>query len=203
LRRRISNGTSGPPSTGTKFLLASAVANEIDTKLLMNHQQLIFAAREVPPVALRNPEAAQRFLDSKSYLSSFFDNHYTIFSAAGISIAEATYTLNRQGKDFSFRPYFKKTVETQKPVISDPYFSSQAHNHPAIMMTAPIFNSKGALAGLLVGSMDLMGDNILGNIDKIRVGKNGFLSLTTADRIMVMHPDKTRIMKPIPAGNEL
>jgi len=186
-----------------QFQLASAVANEIDTKLLMSQQQLILAAREVPPAALRSPEVAQRFLDSKGYLSSFFDNHYTIFSAAGISIAEAPYTPNRRGKDFSFRPYFKKTVETQKPIISDPYLSSQAHSHPAIMMTAPIFNSKGTLAGLLVGSMDLMGDNILGNIAKIRVGKNGFLSLTTADRIMVMHPDKTRIMKPIPSGNEL
>jgi diguanylate cyclase (GGDEF)-like protein/PAS domain S-box-containing protein len=186
-----------------QFLLASAVANEIDTKLLMAHQQLIFAAREVPTAALRSPEVAQRFLDSKGYLSSFFDNHYTLFSAAGISIAEAPFTPNRRGKDYSFRPYFKKTVETQKPVISDPYLSSQAHTHPAIMMTAPIFNSKGALAGFLVGSMDLMGDNILGDIAKIRVGKNGFLSLTTADRIMVMHPDKTRIMQPIPAGNKL
>jgi len=150
-----------------QFQLASAVANEIDTKLLMSQQQLILAAREVPPAALRSPEVAQRFLDSKGYLSSFFDNHYTIFSAAGISIAEAPYTPNRRGKDFSFRPYFKKTVETQKPIISDPYLSSQAHSHPAIMMTAPIFNSKGTLAGLLAGSMDLMGDNILGNIAKI------------------------------------
>ncbi len=186
-----------------QFLLVSAVANEIDTKLLMYHQQLILAARKVPSAALRSPEAAQRFLDSKGYLSSFFDNHYTILSAAGISIAEAPFTPNRRKKDYSFRPYFKKTVETQKPFISNPYISSQAHTHPAIMMTAPIFSSKGTLAGLLVGSMDLMGDNVLGNIAKIRVGKNGFLSLTTADRIMIMHPDKTRILKPIPAGNEL
>jgi diguanylate cyclase (GGDEF)-like protein/PAS domain S-box-containing protein len=186
-----------------QFLMASAVANEIDTKLLMAHQQLIFAAREVPPAALRSPEVAQRFLDSKGYLSSFFDNHYTLFSAAGISIAEAPFTPDRRGKDFSYRPYFKKTVETQKPVVSDPYFSSQAHTHPAIMMTAPIFNSKGAIVGFLAGSMDLMGNNILGDIAMIKVGKNGFLSLTTSDRIMVMHPDKTRIMKPIPVGNKV
>ena len=186
-----------------QFLLASAVANEIDAKLLMAHQQLILASREVPPAALRSPEVAQRFLDSKAYLTSFFDNHYVIFSAAGIYIAEAPFTPNRRGKDFSFRPYFKKTIETQKPVISDPYLSSQAHTHPAIMMTAPIFNSKGALVGFLAGSMDLMGDNILGDIAKIKVGTNGFISLTTADRIMIMHPDKTRIMKPIPAGNKL
>ena len=186
-----------------QFLLASAIANEIDTKLLLARQLLILAAREVPPAALRSPEAAQRFLDSKAYLTSFFDNHYTLVSAAGISIAEAPFTPNRRGKDYSFRPYFKKTVESQKPIISDPYFSSQTHSHPAIMMTAPVFNSKGALAGFLAGSMDLMGDNILGDIAKIKVGKNGFLSLTTANRIMVMHPDKTRIMQPIPAGNKL
>jgi diguanylate cyclase (GGDEF)-like protein/PAS domain S-box-containing protein len=186
-----------------QFQLASAVANEIDSKLLMAHQQLIRASREVPPAALSSPDVAQRFLDSKGYLASYFDNHYAIFSAAGIYIAETPFTPNRRGRNFSYRPYFKKTVESQKPVISDPYLSSQAHTHPAIMMTAPIFNSKGALLGFLAGSMDLMGDNILGDIAKIRVGKNGFLSLTTADRVMVMHPDKTRIMKPIPAGNKV
>jgi hypothetical protein len=55
-----------------QFLLTSAVANEADTKLLMFHHQLILAAREVPPAALRSSETAQRFLDSKSYLTSFF-----------------------------------------------------------------------------------------------------------------------------------
>lgn len=71
------------------------------------------------------------------------------------------------------------------------------------MMTAPIMDRSGRLAGMLVGSMDLMGDNILGDIARIKVGTNGFISLTTADRIMVMHPDRSRIMKQIPAGNKV
>jgi PAS domain S-box-containing protein len=188
---------------GNQFLMASAVANEIDQKLLMAHQQLILLSREVPPAALRDPGMAQRFLDSKAYLTGFFDNHYGVFSVSGISIAEAPFTPNRRGMDFSFRPYVKRALETRRPVISDPYLSSQAHNHPAIMMLAPIFNSKGTMIGFLVGSMDLMGDNILGDIAKIKIGKAGYLSLTTADRIMVMHPDRNRIMKPIPMGNKL
>jgi PAS domain S-box-containing protein len=71
------------------------------------------------------------------------------------------------------------------------------------MMTAPITRGDGKLAGMLVGSMDLMGDNVLGDIAKIRIGKEGYLALTTADRILVMHPNKDRIMKPIPLGNRL
>ena len=128
-----------------QFLLASAVANEIDAKLMTAHRQLILAAREVPPAALRNPDVAQRFLDSKRYLSSFFDNRYGIFSAAAIYIAEAPFSPNRRGKDFSFRPYFKKTIETQKPVSSDPYPSSPAHTHPAIMMAAPMHRAAFAM----------------------------------------------------------
>lgn len=181
-----------------QFLMLSAVANELDRKLLMAHRQLILASREVPPAALHDPVIAQQFLDSKAYLTSFFDNHYGIFTAAGISIAEAPFTPNRRGMDFSFRAYVKKTVETRNPVISDPYLSSHAHNHPAIMMTAPIFNSKGVMAGFLVGSIDLTGDNILGDIARIKIGKEGYLALTTADRIMVMNRDRNRIMKPIP-----
>ncbi|MCX6123032.1 MAG: PAS domain S-box protein [Ignavibacteriales bacterium] len=186
-----------------QFLMASAVASEIDTKLLIASQQLILASQELPSAALHDPEAAQRFLDSKAYLTSFFNNHYTLLSAAGKSIAEAPFTPNRRGRDYSFRAYVKKTLETRKPIISDPYFSSQKHNHPAIMMTAPIFNSKGLIISILVGSIDLMGDNILGDIAKIKIGQTGYLSLTTADRVMIMHPDKNRILKPIPLGNRM
>ena len=186
-----------------QFLLASEVANEIDSKLLMAQQQLVMAARDVPATALRDTEVAQRFLDRKAYLAGFFDNHFTMCSAAGIAIAEEPFAPGRRGRDYSYRPYFKETVATKKPAISDPYISSQAHGHPAIMLTAPIFDRDGSLAGFLAGSMDLMGDNVLGDIAKIKVGRHGYLSLTTADRVMVMHPDKSRIMKPIPAGNAL
>ena len=186
-----------------QFLMTSVVANQIDSKLLTAHEQLILAANEVPPAGLRDPEQAQRFLDSRITLRSTFDNHVGLFTAAGTEIAETPFDPNRRGMNFSYRPYFKKTVETGKPVISDPYLSSQAHGHPAIMMTAPILRKGGKLAGMLVGSMDLMGENILGDIAKIRIGKEGYLALTTADRILVMHPNKDRIMKPIPLGNRL
>lgn len=185
-----------------QFLMVSAIANEIDSKLLTAHQQLIFAAGEVAPAVLRDPSKAQRFLDEKTNLQGFFDNHIGIFTPFGKEIAESPFTEGRRGRDFSYRQYFKNTVAIRKPVISEPYISSYS-NHPAVMMTAPIMGPGDKLLGILVGSIDLMGDNILGDVARIKIGKEGYFSLTTADRIMVVHPDKSRIMKQIPAGNRL
>jgi len=71
----------------------------------------------------------------------------------------------------SFRLYYKDTVATKKQVISDPYISSQAHKHPLVMMTAPVFDKNGVLVGILLGAMDLMGDTFFKDISEITIGR--------------------------------
>ncbi|MDA8082332.1 MAG: PAS domain S-box protein [Nitrospiraceae bacterium] len=180
--------------------MLTALADQIDSKLLMAHGQLIANAETVPGEALRDADAAQRFLDGRSGLKAIFDNHIGLFTPGGIEIAESPNTIDRRGKDFSFRPYIRQTIATEKPVITDPYKSSQIHGHAAIMMTAPVFNKRGDLAGILAGSLDLTKDNILGSIGKTRIGKTGYLFLTTADRTVIIHPLKERIFKQITPG---
>jgi hypothetical protein len=52
-------------------------------------------------------------------LLTTFDNGLHFFSPAGRMIAE-TPDLNRLGRDFSHREYFRKTIESGKPYISEP-----------------------------------------------------------------------------------
>ncbi len=180
--------------------MLTALVNQIDAKLLMAHGQLIANAQAVTGEALRDADAAQRFLDGRSGLKAIFDNHIGLFTPGGIEIAESPNIIDRRGKDFSFRPYIRQTIATKKPVITDPYKSSQIHGHAAIMMTAPVFNKRGDLTGILAGSLDMTKDNILGSIGKTRIGKNGYLFLTTADRTVIIHPMKERIFKQITPG---
>jgi diguanylate cyclase (GGDEF)-like protein/PAS domain S-box-containing protein len=185
-----------------QFAMLSSVAEELDTRLATAHVVLIAAAKSFPLDALNDPDRVQAVLDERRDLHGVFDNHVFVFTPEGRMHAESPFAPDRRGKDYAFREYIRNTLATGRPYISDPYISSQAHKHPVIMMTAPIFDRDGKLVAILAASLDLMRDNFLGKLADRKVGRTGYFYLSTGDRVMVMHPDRQRIFKPIrPGGN--
>ena len=174
-------------------LLLSEVASSLDDKLFLAQTQIVSTAMLVSTEVLASGATAQDFLDHRLGLQEAFDNHIFFFSPGGRIIAESPFVPNRRGLDFSFRPYIKDTLATSASVISDPYVSSQPHKHLVIMMTAPVFDQEGKIIAILAGSLDLMRPNMLGKLSGKKIGMSGYFYLTTMDRVMVMHPDKTRI----------
>ena len=185
-----------------QFTLVSRIAEDIDLNIAQAQEIIVKTAAAVSPELLGNPDRAQAFLDSRfDSISHIFDNGIFLFSATGRLVAESPFLPGRRGKDFSFRDYFRKTVETGQPYISSPYFSSKGNNPPALSFTAPVRDAAGNLIGVLFGSLDLTRDNLLGRLTKIRIGKTGYLYLYSTDRLMIMHPDPERILKQdVPPG---
>ena len=185
-----------------QFTLVSRVAEDIDVHIAQAHQIIVKTAAGFSSRQLDDPEQAQAFLDSHfENIHHIFDNGVFLFSANGLLVAESPFEAGRRGKDYSFREYFRTTVETGQPHISAPYLSSQAHHHPAINFTAPIRDDSGKIIGVLAGSIDLTQDNMLGRVAITRIGKTGYLYLYSTDRTMIMHPDPTRILQQdVPPG---
>lgn len=185
-----------------QFTMISAMAKEIDHKLETAHEALIAEAIHAPVDLAEDPDKAQAFLDKMVGMQTIFDNKIFVFSATGQLVAETPYETNRRGLDFFFRDYIKKTLATKKPVIGDPYTSSQAHRHPAIMCTAPVLDREGTVAYILAGGIDLMKENFLGELSKTRVGRTGYIYLYNTDRTIIIHPDRNRILQQdVPVGS--
>jgi PAS domain S-box-containing protein len=183
-----------------QFTMISAMGDEIDRKLRTAQTSLQAAADKFPLQAISNPALAQKFLDDRYALAALFDNALFIFSSDGKLIAESPFLEGRRGRDFSFRDYFKQTVATRKPHISTPYISSRKP-HPAIMLTVPVFDAKGELKAIVAGSFDLLGKNFLEELGDVKIGKTGYLYLFDTNRTMIIHPDRTRILKQdVPVG---
>ncbi|MBJ6723119.1 cache domain-containing protein [Geomesophilobacter sediminis] len=180
--------------------LVSTLADNIESKLSIAQKALLAAAPGIPPGAWHDPVAAQRFLDERISLKSIFDNNLLLISPQGRIIAEQRYLPGRRGKDLSYRPWFRKTMETGLPYISDPYFSTHLPKHPAVMVTAPIYAPDGKINGLFVGSFDLLSENFLADLAKVSIGRDGYLYLTDSSGIMIVHPESSRIMKPAASG---
>lgn len=182
-----------------QFAHVSTLAKTIDDKLLTALRSLTTVASSASSDVVTDTAAAQRFLDERIGLKAHFDNGIFLFDKRGILIAESPYKAGRRGKDFSFREWVQKTLATGKPFISDPYISTYTPGLPAIAMTAPLFDKQGEIIGMMTGSLALTGKNGLAELSGIRIGKTGYLYITDNHRIMLVHPDKNRIMKPVAA----
>ncbi len=180
--------------------MVSALTDEIDSNLLSAQQSLIAVAEVAPPDIMQNPVRAQTFLDNRPIMHAIFDNHLFFFTPAGKIFAESPYAPGRRGFDVSFREYMVNTLKTKKPYISDPFLSSLPNKHPVIALTAPLFDGKGKIKGILAGSIDLTKDNFLGRLSSVKIGKAGYLYLTAVDRTIIMHPDKKRILTKLGPG---
>jgi PAS domain S-box-containing protein len=184
-----------------QFTLVSTLAENIDAKLQIAQNALLAVAATVPPDTLDDADEAQRFIDKISGFHTIFDNNISFISTEGRLIAETRYQPGRRGKDLSYREFIKRTVATRQPCISEPYISTHAPQHPAITMTAPIFDRHGNLAGMLMGSIDLLGKNLLADMSTTRIGQSGYLFMSDNRRVLIVYPDKKRIMKlAVPPG---
>ena len=154
-----------------QFTLVSALAEEIDSKILNVQQELIATAGSITSNLAGNTRQAQNFLDSQAGMRTVFDSGISIFSPDGRLIAASPAEPQLQGRDYTFRDYIKKTIATGRPQISTPFFSTRQHHHPIIMFTAPFFDSRGKMTGILSGGVDLMRDNFLGKLATIKIGR--------------------------------
>ncbi len=57
------------------------------------------------------------------------------------------------GTDLSDRAYFKQTMTSHQPVISDVFLARQMGNDPIVTLTAPVPNADGSMRGLVSGSL--------------------------------------------------
>jgi two-component system cell cycle sensor histidine kinase/response regulator CckA len=184
-----------------QFTLVSAMAQEIDSKILNAQKELTAVAESATSNLAGDHRQARRFLDAQAGSRTVFDNGIVIFSPDGRFIAASPDEPRLEGGDYSFRDYIKNTIATGKPQISVPFFSTQTHHHPIIMFTAPFFDAGGKMTGILAGGLDLMRDNFLGKLATIRIGENGYLYLYSTDRTMIVHPDRARILRrDVPPG---
>ncbi len=188
-----------------QFQLVSSMVDKIDDRLVFSHKILQTLAKKMDSDRIADPVQAHAFLIERTESTELFDNGVFLFDRTGHIITELSSGSPRTGMDFSYRDYLKATFATKAPCISDPYISSQSHHNPAIMMTAPIFDSSGTVIAVLGGSIDLMHPNIMGGIRSAKVGKTGYMFLFDTNRTNIVHPDPDRMMKRdlLPGANKL
>ncbi|HBA86650.1 MAG TPA: histidine kinase [Geobacter sp.] len=184
-----------------QFAMVSAIAEQIDDRLATSQTELVATAGTLSKGVINNPAALRNFFAGRPDTLAMFDNGLFLFSAKGDLVSGNPLDPMIVGKNYAHRDYFKNTVTTQKPQISEPFTSAQTHGHPIIMLTAPILDKSGEVLAVLAGSIDLTRNNFLTRLGKIRLGERGYLYLFNTKRVMIVHPDGSRVFKQdVPVG---
>ena len=179
-----------------QFTLLSRVADELDQKLEADLQLVAVAAHGIRAEALTDTAELQRLLDGNPNLRSTFDGLFVI-SARGVVLADSP-AQGRRGNDIGEQDNFKDVLATGKPRISRPLLGKTSRQ-PTVTVSAPIFGRDGAIAGVFMGTLNLLKPNVLGSIGDAKVGRTGAFALFGRDRTIVVSHDRERIMTQGPA----
>jgi PAS domain S-box-containing protein len=178
-----------------QFSMVSALAEQIDDKLLVTRDELVGAAGTLDQAVMNDPARLQHFFRGRPDTLAMFDNGLLLFSPQGKLLGACPAEPELTGRNFSGQPFLEKTRATGRAQISEPFFSDQPHRHPIVMFTAPVLDGKGNVSAILGGSLDLTKKNFLSKIATIKLGKAGYLSLYNSSRFFIAHQNPQRITR--------
>lgn len=89
------------------------------------------------------------------------------------------------------RDYFKEVMSTGKTIVTDPIIS-KVDGTMVVSVVAPI-KRDNVVVGVLGGTVGV--DNLAQTISKIKVGENGYAYVLGSDGTILIHPDKSLILK--------
>jgi diguanylate cyclase (GGDEF)-like protein/PAS domain S-box-containing protein len=178
-------------------LLVGRIAENIDYRIELLQSALRDSAARIDEHDVADVRSAREALERNDGLASVFDRSVFLFSAKGVLQAERPYRPDRIGQDATWRPYIRQTLQTARPVISEPFKTNAGDGNYVVVLTMPILSRDGKLIGLLSGSLGLTRPEMLGSVAKTRIGQTGYVSIVTSDGKLIIDPDARRLSKPM------
>ncbi len=185
-----------------QYELLQTLAADLDDKMETRLTALAASTHALPLGSMHDLKALERHLQSKPALLTLFDDLY-VFDPQGKLLVDWPEKPGRRGLDMSSRDYIRTVRETLKPYISQPILG-KATRQPIVVAAAaaPVLDSEGRLAAIVGGVLNLYKPNILGELGKRKLGQSGYFYLVSSERLIVSHPDSTRIMQKAASDNE-
>lgn len=180
-----------------QFALVSAMAGELDEKILAAQRELVAVAMSLPRATARDAAAMQSFLDQRLDLHQVFSDGTAFFSASGRLVAFSPGQSTNIGADFSKLDFLAATLRSGKALISEPFPSQRRRGHQVVMFSVPVLEEGGRIIGVLGGRVDLMEDNFLSRVAHLNLQDGGEFFLFNRHRQIVAHRNHDKIGKPM------
>ncbi len=193
LRQSISNGVQS---------LAVSTSEVINKYLKHGLADTRAVAAMLPTRALVEQDVAEieNYLEKMLGIYPEFRGGMFLLDGSGKLWADYPPHEDIRGRNFSFREYFPKTIATGTGVVGGPYLSAR-NQEPVLTFTAYLRGPEGEPLGLLGCSVSLASPEALGGLREHPFGKTGYLYVYDTTRLMILHPQKERMLqRDVPHG---
>jgi diguanylate cyclase (GGDEF)-like protein/PAS domain S-box-containing protein len=182
-----------------QFSSISGIAREIESRLVERKIALQTIAKEVSPRVMADTAALQTLLEQRPLLQLLFNGGVFITRTDGVAVADLPISTGRIGTNYLDRDAVSIPLKEGKTVMGRPAMGKKL-GAPIFSISAPIFDSKGQVSGVIVGAINLEKSSFLDLITQNRYGKSGgYLLVAPQHQLVVTASDKSRVMQPVPA----
>lgn len=177
---------------------AERVATLLMQRVVGLQKMLRAAAATVPPAARDDAGAAARFLaGNPSLVVPFASIHLSTAGGRLLALHDGN-TISQPRLDMSSREYFRRTVASGVPVVSEA-LPGRLSNEPVVFFSMPVFGADGRVAAVLGATLRLTSRNLFD--DLTYAGSSGseatLTIITDSGGQIISHPQPQRVLQPI------
>lgn len=181
-------------SHGQTQRLAAIVSSRVVGLQLLLRQ----AAAQLPLDKLSDNAAMLDHFNTRPSLFAMFDHHLLVATPDGTITAY----LDASGARYptaslSDWSYFTKTVQQQRPFVSEPH-RSNVSGQSIVVLTMPLIDAAGQVVGVMAGGVSLVNNRLLMQLTDLGSASEGDSTLTfvmDSAGMLVAHPDTSRILR--------
>jgi len=177
-----------------QFSLVARVAEEIDSRFMLNQAALARIAGGITPELIADRVRLQAYLEGKLGMLALFDD-LVVVSPDFAVLADVPSFPGRLGVNVSHLAHLQRAFKTREVQVSQPFLGTVT-KRPTLSLVMPIFARDGTMIGVLNGQQNLLSLNFLGSLSERKVGKSGHFVVTTAARQTIVSRFKERILEP-------
>jgi diguanylate cyclase (GGDEF)-like protein/PAS domain S-box-containing protein len=172
------------------------VARSLDEAVSLRINALADAALLIDPEWMSRPDRLHAFMATHSPLHRFFDMGMMVISREGVSLADLPNLEGRERASHAQADYFREVMATGKPVVGKPIADPVTHK-PVLNVAVPIRNGRHEVIGILLGSNQIVGGDLLSEKLPTKADTSGALHvISVKDGIVVSSTDPARVMQP-------
>ena len=176
-----------------QLAMLRAQANRLDARFGLTEAVLTGIARTRDASLMRDHAALQQFLDTRVFLHLSFDRGVRVYDLSGRMIAQSPADRSDPVPPDIERELVSDGLAPGQVRISKPFVAAESNAQPLLAMSTAIVDERGKVVGVLLGSLHLLSKQYAADLQTHRFGRGGYLFMNTKDRIMLMHPEASRV----------
>ncbi len=173
--------------------LLSYAAQGMDNDLRLAIETTRAVAANMPAQALTDAGALSRYMDGLPMPMGALERCLAL-APDGRLLAQKPLDPPLGHLPFAGREYFRQLMQTRQPVISPP-FAGPVTSNPFVVVAVPRLDSRGAVVRIMQCTLSLLNESLFEEVRTTRLGKSGNLFVATRSGMVVLHPERSRILK--------